>query len=324
MKVKEKPKTKEKLKTKAKVKALSLLLALTLALGMTACGDAGSSEPSSPRTLTDPSGVEITVPEEINTVAVLAPSLAEMVVALGFGDKIEAYDTTSIGLEGLKEDAVVLDLSAPDMEQLVNLRPDVLLVTNLSLYDQENPYQTLIDLGVCVACVPTSDSIADIESDIAFVASVFGAQEKGQEIIDDMQSQVDQIAAIGKTITEKKSVYFEISAAPYMYSFGNGVFLNEMLELIGAENILASKSGWLGVTEEVVVNADPDVILTNVNYIDDPIGEIKSRSGWEAVAAVKNGEVYYIDNMASSVPDHNVVKALKEMAAAVYPEYYGE
>ncbi len=324
MKVKEKPKTKEKLKTKAKVKALSLLLALTLALGMTACGDAGSSEPSSPRTLTDPSGVEITVPEEINTVAVLAPSLAEMVVALGFGDKIEAYDTTSIGLEGLKEDAVVLDLSAPDMEQLVNLRPDVLLVTNLSLYDQENPYQTLIDLGVCVACVPTSDSIADIESDIAFVASVFGAQEKGQEIIDDMQSQVDQIAAIGKTITEKKSVYFEISAAPYMYSFGNGVFLNEMLELIGAENILASESGWLGVTEEVVVNADPDVILTNVNYIDDPIGEIKSRSGWEAVAAVKNGEVYYIDNMASSVPDHNVVKALKEMAAAVYPEYYGE
>lgn len=324
MKVKEKPKTKEKLKTKAKVKALSLLLALTLALGMTACGDAGSSEPSSPRTLTDPSGVEITVPEEINTVAVLAPSLAEMVVALGFGDKIEAYDTTSIGLEGLKEDAVVLDLSAPDMEQLVNLRPDVLLVTNLSLYDQENPYQTLIDLGVCVACVPTSDSIADIEGDIAFVASVFGAQEKGQEIIDDMQSQVDQIAAIGKTITEKKSVYFEISAAPYMYSFGNGVFLNEMLELIGAENILASESGWLGVTEEVVVNADPDVILTNVNYIDDPIGEIKSRSGWEAVAAVKNGEVYYIDNMASSVPDHNVVKALKEMAAAVYPEYYGE
>ena len=324
MKVKEKPKTKEKLKTKAKVKALSLLLALTLALGMTACGDAGSSEPSSPRTLTDPSGVEITVPEEINTVAVLAPSLAEMVVALGFGGKIEAYDTTSIGLEGLKEDAVVLDLSAPDMEQLVNLRPDVLLVTNLSLYDQENPYQTLIDLGVCVACVPTSDSIADIESDIAFVASVFGAQEKGQEIIDDMQSQVDQIAAIGKTITEKKSVYFEISAAPYMYSFGNGVFLNEMLELIGAENILASESGWLGVTEEVVVNADPDVILTNVNYIDDPIGEIKSRSGWEAVAAVKNGEVYYIDNMASSVPDHNVVKALKEMAAAVYPEYYGE
>ncbi len=322
--IQSKTKATTKSKARSKTKVFSLLMAMILAVSLTACGDSGTSEPSSPRTLTDPSGAEITVPAQIDTIAVLAPSLAETVVALGYGDKIEAYDTSSAGLEGLKEDAIVLDLSAPDMEQLVNLKPDLLLVTNMTLYDQENPYQSLMDLGVCVACVPTSDSIADIESDIAFVASVFGAEEKGQEIIDSMQEEIDRIAAIGKTITDKKSVYFEISAAPYMYSFGSGVFLNEMLELLGAENILASESGWLGVTEETVVNANPDVILTNVNYIDDPIGEIKSRSGWEAVTAVKEGAVYYIDNMASSLPDHNVVKALQEMAAAIYPEYYSE
>lgn len=308
---------------KAKPKVLRLLIALILALGMTACKQEGTSDSSALRTLTDPSGAQITVPEEIDTVAVLAPSLAETVVALGYGDEIQAYDTASVGLEGLKEDAIVLDMALPDMEQLVDLRPDVLLVTNMTLYDQENPYQSLIDMGVCVACVPTSDSIADIESDIAFVASVFGAEEKGQELIDDMQGEIDRIAAIGETITEKKSVYFEISAAPSMYSFGDGVFLNEMLEIIGAKNILASESGWLGVTEEAVVNADPDVILTNVNYIEDPVGEILSRPGWEEVTAVRDGNVYYIDNMASSLPDHNVVKALAEMAAAVYPEYYG-
>lgn len=308
---------------KVKPKVLRLLIALILALGMTACKQEGTSDSSALRTLTDPSGAQITVPEEIDTVAVLAPSLAETVVALGYGDEIQAYDTASVGLEGLKEDAIVLDMASPDMEQLVDLRPDVLLVTNMTLYDQENPYQSLIDMGVCVACVPTSDSIADIESDIAFVASVFGAEEKGQELIDDMQGEIDRIAAIGETITEKKSVYFEISAAPSMYSFGDGVFLNEMLEIIGAKNILASESGWLGVTEEAVVNADPDVILTNVNYIEDPVGEILSRPGWEEVTAVRDGNVYYIDNMASSLPDHNVVKALAEMAAAVYPEYYG-
>ena len=308
---------------KVKPKVLRLLIALILALGMTACKQEGTSDSSALRTLTDPSGAQITVPEEIDTVAVLAPSLAETVVALGYGDEIQAYDTASVGLEGLKEDAIVLDMASPDMEQLVDLRPDVLLVTNMTLYDQENPYQALIDMGVCVACVPTSDSIADIESDNAFVASVFGAEEKGQELIDDMQGEIDRIAAIGETITEKKSVYFEISAAPSMYSFGDGVFLNEMLEIIGAKNILASESGWLGVTEEAVVNADPDVILTNVNYIEDPVGEILSRPGWEEVTAVRDGNVYYIDNMASSLPDHNVVKALAEMAAAVYPEYYG-
>ena len=210
------------------------------------------------------------------------------------------------------------------MEELIALKPDVLLVTNMSLYDQEDPYRPLMDLGVCVACVPTSDSIADIESDIAFVASVFGKEDEGKRIVDDMQAEVDRLAAVGATIKDKKSVYFEISAAPYMYSFGSGVFLDEMLSLLGAENILSGEEGWLGVTEEAVVAADPDVILTNVNYIDDPTGEIASRPGWDAVSAVKSGQVYYIDNMASSLPDHNIVKAMDQMAKAIYPEYYGE
>ena len=309
------------MKTKAKI--LCLALAVCLALGLTACGDSGASDPS-PRKLTDPSGAEITVPGKIESVAVLAPSLAETVAALGEGDKIVACDTSSVGLEGVPADIPALDLSAPNMEELIALKPDVLLVTNMSLYDQEDPYRPLMDLGVCVACVPTSDSIADIESDIAFVASVFGKEDEGKRIVDDMQAEVDRLAAVGATIKDKKSVYFEISAAPYMYSFGSGVFLDEMLSLLGAENILSGEEGWLGVTEEAVVAADPDVILTNVNYIDDPTGEIAFRPGWDAVSAVKSGQVYYIDNMASSLPDHNIVKAMDQMAKAIYPEYYGE
>lgn len=311
-------------RTNATNKLLRLFLVMATLVGLTACGGGKTSENASSRTLTDPSGASVTLPAQIDTTAVLAPSLAEMVVALGYGDTIVAYDTSSVGLEGLKEDALVLDLMQPDMEQLVNLKPDVLLVTNLTLYDQENPYQSLIDMGICVVCVPTGDSIADIKSDITFVASVFGAEEKGKEIVDDMQARIDKIADIGKTITERKSVYFEIAAAPNLYSFGADVYLNELLDILGAENILASESGWLSVTEEAVVSANPDVILTNVNYVEDPVGEILSRPGWESVSAVRDGQVFYIDNMASSLPDQNVVKALEEMARAVYPAYYGE
>ncbi len=308
---------------------LSLLLALAMVIGLAACGsgapsasDAAGTEQSLPTS--DPSGASITVPEEIETVAVLAPSLAETVIALGHGEQIVACDTTTREtVAGIPEDAAVLDMVNPDMEQLLAQKPDVLLVTNLSLYDQEAPYQPLIDAGVCVACVPTSDSIADIESDLAFVAAVFGENEKGDEMIGEMQAEIDRIAEIGKTITEKKKVYFEISAAPYLYSFGSGVFLNEMLELLGAENILAGEEGWLSLEEETVVSANPDVILTNVNYIENPTEEILSRAGWESIAAVQNGDVYYIDNMASSLPNQNIVKAMDAMAKAIYPEQYG-
>src|SRR5699024_9933189 len=125
-----------------------------------------------------------------------------------------------------------------------------------------------------------------------------------------------------KTITDKKTVYFEISPAPSAYSFGKGTFLNEMIELIGAENILSSQDGWLAVETESIVAANPDVILTNVNYIENPVDEILSREGWSGVNAVANKNVYYIDNQAASLPNENIVKALKEIAVAVYPDVY--
>ena len=125
-----------------------------------------------------------------------------------------------------------------------------------------------------------------------------------------MQAEIDAIAAIGETVTDRKTVYFEISAAPYCYSFGEGVFLNEMIDLIGAENVLAGQEGWLSVEEESVVSANPDVILTNVNYIEDPVGEILARPGWEGVTAVQNGGVCTIDNKTSSLPNENIVQAV--------------
>lgn len=320
-------------------KILSLILALAMAASVAGCaaqpasGSASApasvsapssavSAPAAEKPTTDPSGAEVNIPDEIGSVVVLAPSIAETLVALGCGDLIVGYDAQSVGLAGLPEGVPTFDMMQPDMEQLAALKPDVLFVSNMTLYDQTNPYQQLIDLGVCVLCVPTANSIATIQEDIAFIAAAMGKTAEGDTLIADMQAELDRIAAIGATVTEKKSVYFEIGAAPNLYSFGTGVFLNEMIELIGAENVLADQEGWLAVEAETIVAADPDVILTNVNYIDDPVAEILGRSGWEGMSAVKDQQVFYIDNMASSLSNHNIVKALDQMAKAVYPDLF--
>lgn len=320
-------------------KLLSLILALAMAASAAGCaaqpasGSASApasvsapssavSAPAAEKPATDPSGAEVNIPDEIGSVVVLAPSIAETLVALGCGDLIVGYDAQSVGLAGLPADVPTFDMMQPDMEQLAALKPDVLFVSNMTLYDQTNPYQQLIDLGVCVLCVPTADSIAAIQEDIAFIAAVMGKTAEGDALIVEMQAELDRIAAIGATVTEKKSVYFEIGAAPNLYSFGTGVFLNEMIELIGAENILADQQGWLAVEAETVVAADPDVILTNVNYIDEPVAEILGRGGWEGMRAVQDQQVFYIDNMASSLSNHNIVKALDQMAKAVYPDLF--
>lgn len=307
---------------------ISLLVVLALLLTLCACG-VQNNDPSNPNAASglptvDPSGAAISIPEKIDTIVTLAPSLSETVAALGLSDKIVGYDLQSVGLENLPENVPTFDLTNPDIEQLVALAPDVLLVSSMSLYDQEAPYQPLIDAGVCVICVPTSESIDGVKSDIEFLASALSANEAGQAVLSELNTELDKLAAIAATIpeSERKTVYFEISAAPYMYSCGSGTYLNEMIEWVGGVNVLADQTGWLSVEGETIVAADPDIIFTNVNYINKPTEEILSRDGWAGIKAVTNSDVYYIDNMSSSLPNQNIIVAMRQMAQALYPDYF--
>lgn len=297
-------------------KTISLATLICLLLGSVIGAHAASDH--------DREGTPIALPETIGRIACFGPSSTEVLCALGIADKLVAVDTYSANVEGISADLPMFDMMAPDAEQILALSPDVLLVAGMSKAESGDPYKPIKDAGVCVIYIPSSMSIEGIKEDIRYIAGVMGLSEKGGEIIAQMEADIAAIQEIGNTVAEKKSVYFEISAAPYMYSFGTGVFLHEMIGLIGATNVLSDQESWISVTDEAVLAANPDVILTSVNYIDAPIAEIMARPSWDALDAVKNGQVYSIDTDASNRPSQNIVKALLEMALAVYPELYGQ
>jgi iron complex transport system substrate-binding protein len=260
--------------------------------------------------------------QKIHKIISIGAANTEVLVALGAGDKIIAADEFSNGIEGIKPDIPMFSMMNPDGEQIVNMQPDVIFVTGISKAGGADPLRVVEEAGIRIIYIPSSISIYNIKEDIRLIASAMGAEPKGDSIILHMEKEIEAIKQIGDTITNKKSVYFELAAAPYMYTFGTGTYLNEMLELIGAKNIFASQKNWISIAGEAVLNASPDVILTSVNYIENPALEIKSRPGWGEIAAVRNNAVYYISSDASNRPNHNIVKALKEMAKAVYPDKY--
>ena len=98
--------------------------------------------------------------------------------------------------------------------------------------------------------------------------------------------------------------------------------MQEMLTVIGAENIFADQEGFVAVTEESVITLNPDIILTMVDYVDDPVAEILGRIGWEHVAAVANGDVYLVNTNAVSLPNLHVIDGMKQMAKMIYPDAY--
>jgi iron complex transport system substrate-binding protein len=246
-------------------------------------------------------------------------------MGLGLASSLVAVDTWSARIPGVPAGIPRFDMMKPDVERLMALDIDLLLVSTITQEGtSRDPFKPLSDTGITVVYIPTSKSLQDIRSDVARIASLTGRQTRGTELIAKMNAGINRVTAISRTIPrdKRRTVVFEIAPAPDIYSFGSGVYLNELLEDAGAVNALAKETGWISVSGEAIVSADPDVILTNVSYLADPVTEIKSRPGWRGLKVVRENRVYRIDNTSSSQPSPDVVKALNEIAEAVYPEYF--
>ncbi len=75
------------------------------------------------------------------------------------------------------------------------------------------------------------------------------------------------------------------------------------------------------LSEEQVVERNPDVIISTSMYDGyDPISEIPSRAGWEGVSAVKNGDIYFLDNSVVSRASPRLLLGAQQLYDAVYGE----
>lgn len=281
---------------------------------------------SKPTTMKDREGNQFNVPKKVSTIISTAPSNTEVLVALGLADKLVAVDKYSADVEGLKSDITKIDFRNPDAEKIIALKPDIVIASGHNKVGDEDPFALIKEAGIPVAYIPSSYSINGIYEDIEFIASLTNTEKKGKELIDSMKKEIENIKAIGDKITEKKKVYFEIGAGSGLYTFGNKTFLNELIETVGATNVFGNESSWITVTPEAVINSNPDVILVNTSGTNQAgltaIQDVESRDGWDTITAVRDGKVYYIDNNSSSRPSQNVIKALKEIAKAIYPNEY--
>ncbi|MDR0403226.1 MAG: ABC transporter substrate-binding protein [Treponema sp.] len=300
--------------------ALAFGAALLICAALGSCG--GNSGGRAGRTVTDPMGFTVTLPPSIERIISSAPSNTEIVVGLGMGEKLAAIDTYSPDVEGVGAAVPVIDFLYPDAEAILALKPDIIIASEHNRVAGDDPFKLLKDMGIAVVYLPTSGGIEGIYRDITFIAELLEVPERGDGLKEAMKADIEAVAAVGRTIPKRKTVFFEISPLPHIVSFGKNTFLDEMIGIIGAENIFADQSGWIAPGGEAVIERNPDVILTNAPGPADLAAEIMTRPGFNRIRAVENGAVYRIDPNSSSRPAPGIVRALREMALAVYPEYY--
>jgi iron complex transport system substrate-binding protein len=267
-----------------------------------------------PATFTDGVGRTISLEKTPEKIVSLSPAHTEILFALGLGDKVIGVSNWCNKPEEALEKEKVGDAFSLDKEKLVSLQPDIVFIPG----SKDSPQvREIEDLGIPVY-VSNPESVSEVFDEIKSVAEVTGVKDKGQQLADELQNELDGVKQKLEAY-EGSKVKVLVLVDPELWTVGPGSFIDEVVALAGGENAMADVDmQYLQVSMEEVLSRDPDVILVTVP--EDQCAALAERPGWTDLRAVKEGRVYYVDGDLVSRPGPNIVEAIKEVAGYLYPD----
>lgn len=261
--------------------------------------------------------------KEYNRIASGSPAISEILYELGLKDKIIAMDKNSDVKELDEMKIPKISFYQMNTESIFSLKADLIILSTFNKADREDFIQFMKEKGTDVIYISDIKTVEDIYKCIMEIGEKTERKPEAEKVISKMEKEINEVREISKNIKNKKKVYFEISPFPSMYTFGKNVFMNEMLEIAGVENIFNDKSGWFIPSLEVIAARNPDIIFTSTYQVDDPVKEIIDRGNWNIIKAVREGKIYPISKEAVR-PSIKIIEVIKKIAEISYPEYYKE
>ncbi len=282
--------------------------------------EVSSSQAAEPTgyTVVDSKGQSVTFDTVPTKIISLIPSNTEILFALGLDEEIIGVSTWCNYPEQATSKKQYATGEKLNVEEIIAADPDVVFIGTMGQTIEQN--NQLVDAGIKVV-VTEAISFEETYKVIDIIGTAVGRKDKADEIVSSMKSKLTDLVEQVKS-KKKVSVFFETSPLEYgLWSGGKGTFQNEILELIGAKNIFGDLEGWAEVSEEQIIEKNPDVIITisSEDYgKDGPVNEIKSRPNWSKISAVKNDRVYATDGDIISRPGPRLVDGAKAILLAVY------
>ena len=287
------------------------LLALLLAAMLTLCACAALAEAPAV-SVTDMMGREITLTAPATRIVALTAADCEILCALGCGDALVGRG------EYCDYPPEVLDVPSVEsgyttnIEQIIALEPQVVLMGTMAQTTEQ--VEALSAAGIQVV-VSDAQDIEGVYTAIRLIGALMGKDAEAEALVGGMQATFAQIAEQAQP--SGKTVYFEVSPLQWgLWTAGKGTFMDELATLCGLENAFADVEGWAPVSEEQVLERDPDYIVTISMYYGEgptPVEEILGREGWGELKAVKNGDVFNAESNAISRPGPRLKDAALEL-----------
>jgi cobalamin transport system substrate-binding protein len=219
----------------------------------------------------------------------LAPSLTEIVYAVGCG----AYLVGDTRYDNFPEAARTLphvaDLTHVDLEQLTRIGPTIAL----ALHDQEKEGSEIVHaLHTDVRYLPNRN-LSDLYADIAGVGAACGRETEAAALAKRLQARIAGISAAGRRAPTHPRVLFLLGLPGF--TVGKQSYLSDLIALAGGVNVAGNvDQAYPNLSSESIVAMNPDVIIVSK---DTPFGpDVRAREPWRSTNAVRNGRIAFPPN----------------------------
>lgn len=249
----------------------------------------------------------------------LKPNITEILYAIGAGDRLVGVTTYCDYPPAAKILPKVADYTKPFAETLIAQNPDLIISSKEE--SSRKSIEELEKLGIKVELFPFT-TLSEIMSSIRNISAVVGKLGRGEELIKQMKTHLDGFKYRYKN-RKKQKVLIVWGHKPLIVG-GPGTYMDEMLDLIGAENVVPKKAvpypRW---NLEKVIAANPDVIL-DISMGSD-ITNAKNRNNtynfWnrlKTVSAVKNRQIHILDTSYFR-PSPRIIRGVGLLGAFIHP-----
>jgi iron complex transport system substrate-binding protein len=254
-----------------------------------------------------------------------APSITEMLYALGLGDKVvgdtiychyppEAAKKTKVG--------TYID---PNLEVITSLKPDLVII-------QKNPVQLqakLERLRLKVLEVK-HDNIDEVLESIKAIGKVTGADSQATQLTARLKRDLDDIRARLAGLPPT-TVMFVVGRAPGRIEdiivIGRTSYLSDIIQIAGGQNIFRdSVAPYPKVGIEEILARNPEVIV-DMGDMTDTAGVTDEQkravvalwNRYPSLRAVRNHRVYAVASDIFVVPGPRMIDAAREFARMLHP-----
>jgi iron complex transport system substrate-binding protein len=303
---------------------------LLLALALAAAGCGGRARTAAPKpaahagfpvTLTDAQKVPVTVPRRPARVVSTAPTVTEILFAIGAGDRVVAVSDQCNYPAEVKRLPRVGGFFTPSAERVLAARPDLVLA------QRGNPPEFLAALrraGIPVFAI-APETLEDILTDIRDIGRLTGASDGAARVVESMRARMKTIADRLSDIPEEKrpTAFIFIAVGP-VWTAGKGTFQDEAIRAAGARNAGASVTGFKEFSNESLVAADPDYLLVSTMTGDPEYmkKQVLASSALKRLTAARQGRIVVLDSDEVMRPGPRIVDAIEQMARAFHPERF--